>query len=115
MTATPEQAATQRGGNAGKSVLMRGDAIHACVAKHKQREQDQEKQRMTEMTIPEPVKDRKENNVENIDERLFMEQSRALASMVIEALWQVSKTKQRGRRRPVGKVHEQHEECKASK
>ena len=34
MTATPEQAATQRGGNAGKSVLMRGDAIHACVAKH---------------------------------------------------------------------------------
>jgi len=34
MTATPEQVATQRGGNAGKSVLMRGGAIHACVAKH---------------------------------------------------------------------------------
>jgi hypothetical protein len=34
MTATPEHAATQRGGNAGKSVLLRGDAIHACVAKH---------------------------------------------------------------------------------
>ena len=34
MTATPEQAATQRGGNAGKSVLMRGDAIHACVVNH---------------------------------------------------------------------------------
>jgi hypothetical protein len=34
MTATPEQAATQRGGNAGKSVLLCGDAIHACVAKH---------------------------------------------------------------------------------
>jgi len=34
MTATPEQVATQRGGNAGKSVLLRGDAIHACVVKH---------------------------------------------------------------------------------
>ena len=34
MAATPEQAATQRGGNAGKSVLLRGDAIHACVTKH---------------------------------------------------------------------------------
>ena len=34
MTATPQQAATQRGGNEGKSVLVRGDAIHACVVKH---------------------------------------------------------------------------------
>ena len=34
MTATPLQAATQRGGYEGKSVLLRGDAIHACVVKH---------------------------------------------------------------------------------
>ena len=34
MTATPQQAATQRGGNEGKSVLVRGDAIHACIVKH---------------------------------------------------------------------------------
>jgi len=34
MTATPLQAATQRGGYEGKSVLVRGDAIHACVVKH---------------------------------------------------------------------------------
>ncbi|OUS45595.1 hypothetical protein BE221DRAFT_192917 [Ostreococcus tauri] len=34
MAATPQQAATQRGGNEGKSVLVRGDAIYACIVKH---------------------------------------------------------------------------------
>ena len=50
----------------------------ACVAKHKQREQEQEKQRMTEMTIQEPAKDREENNGENTEERFFMEQFKAV-------------------------------------
>lgn len=33
-TATQQQVATQRGGNEGKSVLARRDAIHVCIVKH---------------------------------------------------------------------------------
>ena len=49
-----------------------------CVAKHKQREKAQEKQRMTEMTIPEPTTSGTENSAESSEERLFMAQFTAL-------------------------------------
>lgn len=34
LASASQQAATQRGENEVKSVLMRGDAIHACILKH---------------------------------------------------------------------------------
>ena len=50
----------------------------ACVNKHKRREEAQEEQRMTEMTIQQPIRNDNGTNHENSEERFFMNQFTAL-------------------------------------